>query len=263
MLKKIAISSVVFLTSAGLVQAASVEDRIERLEKLLGNQVLMEQITQLDQIRMELAEIREMAENQEHQLEMIKQRQRNLYQDMDRRMHDMEAGSPRKRNVSTRPSPIAPPGSASPIAPPTVAVVKVPAAMGNSSGDKDGKQAYSQSFNLLKEGRYQQAVVDFSGFLSNYPESKFAGNAQYWLGEANYVSREYKTALKEFQKVLTQYPDSGKVQGAALKIGYTYYEMKDWDSSKAALQKVIDNYPNTTSARKAEERLQRIKREGH
>lgn len=261
MLKKVAISSVILLVSMGSVQAASLEDRIERMEKLLGNQVLMDQITQLDQIRMELAEIREMAENQQHQLEMIIQRQRNLYQDMDRRMHDLEAGSPGKRSVSTQRSPIAPPSSSSSVAPPTVAVVTVPA--GSEGGDKDGKQAYSQAFNLLKEGRYQQAVVDFSNFLTNYPESKFAGNAQYWLGEANYVSREYKTALEEFQKVLDRYPGSGKVQGAALKIGYTYYEMKDWDSAKAALQKVITNYPNTTFARKAEERLQRIKREGH
>ena len=263
MLRKVAKSLVIFLSSMGLVQAASLEDRIERMEKLLGNQVLMDQITQLDQIRMEMAEIREMAKNQEHQLELIKQRQRNLYQDMDRRMHDLEAGTPRKRSISTQPSPIAPPSSSS-IAPPTVAVVTAPSATrGDKSGDKHGKQAYSQAFNLLKEGRYQQAVGDFSNFLSNYPESKFAGNAQYWLGEANYVSREYQTALEEFQKVLSQYPDSGKVQGAALKMGYTYYEMKDWDAAKAALQQVIDKYPNTTFARKAEERLQRIKREGH
>ena len=58
MLKKVAISSVIFLASMGLVQAASLEDRIERMEKLLGNQVLMDQITDLEQIRMELAEIR-------------------------------------------------------------------------------------------------------------------------------------------------------------------------------------------------------------
>jgi len=258
MLKKVAISSVIFLSSMGLVQAASLEDRIERLEKLLGNQVLMDQITQLDQIRMEMAEIREMAENQGHQLELIKQRQRNLYQDMDRRMHDLEAGSPRKRSISTKPSPIAPPSSNSSIAPPVVAVVTA-----SNGGDKEGKQAYSQAFNLLKEGRYQQAVGDFTNFLSVYPQSKFAGNAQYWLGEANYVSREYKTALQEFQKVVTEYPDSGKVQGAALKMGYTYYEMKDWDAAKQALQQVITKYPDTTFARKAEERLQRIKREGH
>lgn len=258
MLKKVAISSVILLASMGLVQAASLEDRIERMEKLLGNQVLMDQITDLEQIRMELAEIREMAENQEHQLELINQRQRSLYQDMDRRMHDIEAGSPRKRSMSTQPSPIAPPGSASSIAPPTVAVVNVP-----RGDDKEGKMAYSQAFNLLKEGRYQQAVVEFRSFLSTYPDSKYAGNAQYWLGEANYVSREYKTALDEFEAVLTRYPGSAKVQGAALKIGYTYYEMKDWDSANEALQKVIANYPNTTFARKAEERQQRIKREGH
>ena len=91
----------------------------------------------------------------------------------------------------------------------------------------------------------------------------YGANAQYWLGEAYSVSRDYKTALAEFQKVVSQYSGSNKVEGAMLKIGFTYYEMQDWQSAKSALQSVIKKYPSTTVSRKAKERLQRIKREGH
>jgi TolA-binding protein len=48
-----------------------------------------------------------------------------------------------------------------------------------------------------------------------------------------------------------------------LKIGYTYYEMSDWVSAKTALDAVIAKFPGTTVSRKAKERLQRMKREGH
>ncbi|MDH5485721.1 MAG: tol-pal system protein YbgF, partial [Gammaproteobacteria bacterium] len=128
--------------------------------------------------------------------------------------------------------------------------------------DKDGKLAYGQAFNLLKEGRYQQAIIAFRAFMTSYPESKYTANAQYWLAEANYVSRDYKTALNEFQAILTKFPDSNKVQGAELKLGYTYYEMNDWASARTALEAVKTRYPNTTVARKADERLQRMTREG-
>ncbi len=257
------ITGVLLTLSANLMAAPgmSIEQRLVRVENMLGNQVLMEQMQQMEQIRTELAEIRELVENQDHQLNMIKQRQRNLYNDMDRRLHELEVGTIRKpESLSSSNQPI-PTGSN--IAPPVSSHVAPPVVVAtNNPQDKDGRLAYGQAFNVLKEGNYQQAIIDFKNFISTYSESKYVANAQYWLGEANYASRDYKTALEEFNKIKVNYPQSGKVQSAELKIGYTYYEMKDWASAKAALQQVVNNYPDSTVARKASERLQRMKREG-
>lgn len=249
------------MASMSPLQAETIEQRLSRVENLMGNQVLMEQAQQMQQIRQELAEIREMVERQGHELDLVKQRQRNLYQDMDRRLHDLEAGTGSSSSSSSS-APVPPPGAAS------SSRVSPPGASTGSSApspqpdDTDGKGAYSQAFNLLKEGRYQQAIIAFRDFLKNFPESRYAANAQYWLGEANYVSRDYKSALQEFKKILNQFPDSNKVQGAELKIGYTYYEMNDWAAARKALQAVISRHPNTTVAKKARERLQRMEREG-
>jgi tol-pal system protein YbgF len=255
---------------SGLANADSVEDRLQRIENLLGNQVMMEQLQQMEQIRLELSEIRELVENQDHELDMIKQRQRNLYQDMDRRLHELEAGggsgsasiAPVERPVSPMASPVLPPVSmaqakTSPDNQPQTMPVSP-----DSAADADGRLAYGQAFNLLKEGRYQQAIMAFRDFMQRYPQSKYTANAQYWLAEANYVSRDYKAALNEFQAILAKFPESNKVQGAELKIGYTYYEMNDWASARTALETVKTRYPNTTVARKADERLQRMTREG-
>ena len=131
------------------------------------------------------------------------------------------------------------------------------------AGDADGQEAYSKAFALLKEGQYEQSIKSFEAFKTNYPNSKYADNAQYWLGEANYVSRDYKKALTEFQQLIAQYPDSSKNAGARLKIGYVYFELKNWSAASEALQQVISLYPDSTVAKKANERLQRMKREGH
>ncbi len=239
----------------------NIEQRLGRLENLLQNQVLVEQTRQMEQIKQELSSLRELVEAQEHQLGLIKQRQRNLYQDMDRRLNDLEIKGGSSVTAPSLSSGTAVPGASS-VPPPGMPSKAMPAVT-PVAGDKNGKSAYTQAFNTLKEGKYVQAIQAFNNFKQSYPDSVYAANAQYWLGEAYSVTRDYKTALGEFQKVISQYSQSNKVSDAMLKIGYTYYEMRNWVSAKAGLESVISKYPNTTNSRKAKERLQRMKREGH
>ena len=226
------------------------KQRIERLENIIGSDVLMLQCRQLEALQQEVSMLRDMLEEKDYQLDMITQRQRSLYSDMDRRLNSLEGGA--SRTVVAAPVP--PPGASS-------ASSASPAAV--TGDDKDGAQQYTAAFDLLKEGQYSKSITSFGSFLANYPDSKYADNAQYWLGEANYVSREYKTALDAFQTLIAKYPESSKIPGARLKIGYTYYELKNWSAAKDALLQVAKLYPDTTVASKANDRLERMQREGH
>ena len=226
------------------------KQRIERLERLISSDVLREQTLTMQSLREEISSLRGQVEQQEYELESMKQRQRNLYLDMDRRINSVEAGG---SNSARSVSPVPPPNTKT-----TNGAIPVVVA-----GDVDGQEAYSKAFALLKEGQYKQSITAFEAFKTSYPNSKYADNAQYWLGEASYVSRDYKKSLKEFQQLVAQYPDSSKNSGARLKIGYVYFELKNWSAAREALQQVITLHPDTTVAKKANERLQRMKREGH
>jgi tol-pal system protein YbgF len=234
-----------------LLSRMSGKQRLERLERIISSDVLIEQSQQLDALRQEVSMLREMLEEKDYQLDLVTQRQRSLYADMDRRLNSLEGGAS-KSGVA---APVPPPGAAS------GASAGIAAAAAGS--DKDGAEEYSAAFDLLKQGQYSKSITAFEGFLKSFPESKYADNAQYWLGEANYVSRQYKTALDAFQTLIAKYPESKKLSGAKLKIGYTYYELRNWSASKDALMQVIKQYPDTTVASKANDRLERIKREGH
>jgi tol-pal system protein YbgF len=233
-----------------LLSRMSVKQRLERLERIISSDVLIEQSQQLEALKQEVSMLREMLEEKDYELDLMTQRQRSLYSDMDRRLNSLEGGA----NRSGVSAPVPPPGSSS--------ALSAPAAQ-PAANDKDGAQQYTAAFDLLKEGQYSKSITAFEGFLKSYPESKYADNAQYWLGEANYVSREYKTALDVFQTLIARYPESTKIPGARLKIGYTYYELKNWSAAKDALTQVVKLYPDTTVASKASDRLERIKREGH
>ena len=68
----------------------TVAERLERIENALANQGLLEMVQQLQTLEMELNRLRGEMEVNNHTLEQLKKRQRDLYTDIDRRMQRLE-----------------------------------------------------------------------------------------------------------------------------------------------------------------------------
>lgn len=238
-----------------VISMMSVKQRLERMERLVDSDVFITQARRIDALQQEIALLRDQLDQQGYELNSIKQRQRSLYVDIDRRINAVETAAP----ASGLAVPVSSSGSRG-VAPVSATANRTTAAVAVS--DK-AKSEYDAAFTLLKEGRYKPAITAFEGFLKNNPGSRYAGNAQYWLAEASYANRQYQQALSEFQRLVTDYPDSTKAQGARLKIAYVYYELKNWSAARESLQQIISLYPDTNLAKKANERLERIQREGH
>ena len=79
--------------------------------------------------------------------------------------------------------------------------------------------AYNQAFDILKAGKYADAITAFQQFLQSWPQSSLADNAQYWLGESYYVTRDFQSAAAAFQTVLDRWPDSRKAPDALVEAG--------------------------------------------
>jgi len=247
----------------------SLEERVKRMERLLDNEALVDMLMRMDIMETEGQERQGEVESLGHAIESIKQRQRDLYLDMDRRLRQLElaASKPAAVIAPTATTAVVPaPGltvapsttTAVPAAAPDATISPAPVAA-DPAAERD---TYQQAFNLLKAGQYDQAITAFQSFLASYPSGNFTDNAQYWLGEANYVTRRFEVAGQEFRKVLEQHPDSSKSADAMLKLGYTYYELSDWESARKTLENVIARFPNTTVGRLAENRLQKMRLEG-
>ncbi|OYV78206.1 MAG: tol-pal system protein YbgF [Chromatiales bacterium 21-64-14] len=122
---------------------------------------------------------------------------------------------------------------------------------------------YENALALLREGKYPEADQAFRAFLAAHPDSSYADNAEYWLGEANYVRGRYDPALQAFRKVAQRYPKSPKVPDALLKVGYIQYDLKQWKEAREVLTGIRSRYPDSTAARLAGQRLERMRQEGH
>ena len=239
--------------------------------------VMTNLVIQVQELQDEVRSLRGQLEEQSRELENLKRRQRDQYLDLDQRLSDVRNSQP----VTTGGLPAtaaADQGSA--VTPPTedAPEVRAPLTTGSTvtgigqplaqsqtpaSTAAEEKAVYDQAFQALKELRYADAAEKFQSFLYSYPNSEYSDNAQYWLGESYYVTRNYDIALTAFQELMDRYPESPKVPDALLKMGYTHYELKQWDSARAALTQVQESYPDTTLARLAESRLRGMRMEGH
>ncbi len=246
----------------------NLEQRLGRLERILRNQSLADIILQLQQLQQEVQQLRGEVELQKHSMDAMSRRQRDLYLDIDQRLSRMS----RSTAVSSGPAPVVDltgSGAAAakqsvPTAEKTSGVTPTVAVTPTVSIDsKKESAAYQKAFNLLKQGRYKESIVVFRAFLKKFPGGSYEDNAQYWLGEASYVSRDFDTALGEFTKVIEYYPDSAKVSGAMLKSGYIHYEKRAWKTARDLFERLKKQYPGTTEARLAANRLDRMFKEGH
>lgn len=254
----------------------SLEQRVAKMERMLESGTLLKLLQSVEQLKTEVRELRGQLEQQQFALSQMTDRQRELYLDMDRRLQRAEAaggavaatGATPAAGAGTPTAPAAGSATATSTSPAAVSAVaaasaatqaSTPAPVTASVDPVKEQQAYQAAFNLLKAGRYDQAAKAFQSFLDEYPNGKFADNAQYWLGESYYVTRNFDNAMREFNKLVTEHPDSQKVTHALLKIGYINDELGQEEKAREVLTNLTKNYPQSTAAGLAAKRLERMR----
>lgn len=272
------------------------QSRVNRLENMLDGKGLINILNELERLQHEVRELRGQVEQQAYTIEQMEKRQQSLYDDLDSRLSGTSAAPAAGQDTSATAELSEPSAETTYIQPETAVAEQKPASDGSGSGivpvetytarqksipqtstdQEDYPQAttaeespvsaasgnedadYSEAFNLLKEGKHEPAVDKFRAFIAAYPDSDYADNAQYWLGESFYARRKFEEALQEYKTLINRYPDSGKASHALLKIGYSYDEMGQKDLAQGELEDLISRYPGTSAAQLAEDRLRQI-----
>jgi len=238
---------------------------------------MVDMVLQIQQLQDELRMLRGQIEEQTHQIATLKSRQRDQYLDLDQRISELSSmrmstnpANPATSAVSVTPGYIPPAEDVPEIRtedrePSAVTGLATPQSQARTAAvtPQAEQEMYNNALKSVTDLRYADAAEEFQAFQQAYPQSDLADNAQYWLGESYYVTRNYEIALEAFQELLVKYPQSAKQPDTLLKIGYTHYELKQWDLARAALTQLKEQYPNTSFAHLAENRLDSMRVEGH
>ena len=120
------------------------------------------------------------------------------------------------------------------------------------------KKDYDEAWKLLERKDYRAAISRFKEFIKKNPQSEYADNAQYWIGESHYALREFDQAILEFDAVRRKYPKGDKVPAALLKQGFAFAELGDKVDARLILQELMDRFPQSQEAVKAKQKLKSL-----
>lgn len=220
----------------------SSQQRIKRLERMFNarsqSQIKIHQ--QLTDLSNQVAQLNGQIEAQQHQIKQIVQRERDLYQELDRRFAQTKKQSADQNST----------GQAS--------------ATGSNNGQTqaqtdNGDDAYEHAVSLVMEKhQFNQAIPAFEQFLTQYPKSTYTPNAHYWLGQLHYTQGDMKAAQAQFNVVANKYPQSNKVPESLLKLGQIAATQKDTAAAKKLYQQVIDKYSQSSAADLAKREIEKL-----
>lgn len=213
--------------------STSSSQQVVALEQMLmqKSKTILEMQQHLDNLQVELNELRGLNETHEYRLNQILQRQRDLYQEFDKLLT--------KVKVSQQP----------------VEVI-TPEVINTQTAPLSESSAYEQALNLaLKDKRFDEAIIKFKQYQADFPKSSYLPNVHYWLGQLLFNKGEKKEAKVEFETLVTNFKESTKRGDALVKLGKIAQDSNQLDEARNLYQQVVTDYANTSAAQIAKTRL--------
>lgn len=196
----------------------------------------------MQDLREEVQLLRGRVEELSYELRRVKQQQLDDYLDVDRRLSALLTGSQvenqaNESNDSSDNNSVA--QDASGEAEDNLQLNP------DESGEQTGRAFYetavredynSASGRLLKDRDIEGALVALKGHLEAYPDSPFAANAHYWLGEIYLLRGDTELAREEFTTILDTHRTHPKAIDSKFKLGKIYFELGEIETARVLLE---------------------------
>ncbi|MDD2920314.1 MAG: tol-pal system protein YbgF [Rhodoferax sp.] len=125
--------------------------------------------------------------------------------------------------------------------------------------DQAETRDYDAALAVFRKGDFASAQSLFSRFVASYPASGYAVPALFWLGNAQYATRDYKGAMANFRALIAKDPEHLRTPEAVLSVANCQLELKDAKGARKTLTDLIKAYPKSEAAIAAKERLATLK----
>lgn len=261
------------------------EQRLAKLEQQIDNVNNQNSLHRIEELQQSLQKINGKLEAQAHQIELLNQQLKDFYQDLNQRVGGTAKSEiPQSASGATTGTVTANANtgnvantvpSATTASGVVVGTSLVPATAGNVANAFNGQSqvpaANTSNTNndnaFLKEQQMYQTAIDLlpekkhesenklREYLVQYPKGVYAANAHYWLGDINFIQKNFDAAEEEFKIVIDKYAKSKRVADAMLKLALVHQNQGREKEAKEELQKIIKRYPGTSAAQLAKQQL--------
>jgi len=213
----------------------------------------------LDELRTELQKTQSVVEENTFRLSEFSRKLDELRVNLYRKL-----GIGRSGPTLRQPAPQSRPGVPVPSAPaetlPSIPGMPVPAAPAEAPPTRpvSPQDDYQRVYRDYQKGNYELAKLGFKQYLSTYPNSEDADNAQFWLAQCYYKTGDNKTALAETQRLYKGFPESPKIPDAMLIEAFIEVQRGNQSRAQTILKQLIADYPTTEAAKGAKRKLDAI-----
>ncbi|MBE3072511.1 MAG: tol-pal system protein YbgF [Acidobacteria bacterium] len=104
-------------------------------------------------------------------------------------------------------------------------------------------------------GQYSLAITGFSNYIKSFPTLDKAGEAQWYIGEAQYGLGNYKDAVAAYDRVISDFPNHRLVPDAYYKRGVALNALGQVDRARESWEFVVKTYPSSDAGRLARQKL--------
>ena len=120
------------------------------------------------------------------------------------------------------------------------------------------RQDFEAALAVLRKGDFVAAQAGFVALIRQYPQSGYRSSALFWLGNAQYASRNYKEAIVNFRALVAADPQHLRAPEALLSTANCQVELKDARSARRTLEELLKAYPQSEAASVAKERITKL-----
>ena len=121
------------------------------------------------------------------------------------------------------------------------------------------KREFDNALAVFRKGDFTPAANAFADFIRRYPQSGYLPQSLFWLGNAQYATREYKLAITNFRSLLSVAAQHPRAPEALLSIANCQVELKETKAARKTLEDLVKDFAQSEAAAAAKERLSRLK----
>ena len=205
------------------VRQADLTEQVNQLKRSL-----LDLNNQLEQLRADNAKLRGQNEQLARDVSELQRKQKDMQSGVEDRMRKFE---PQKVTVDGK----------------------------EFSAEPDEKRLYDEAMELLRKSDFAATASALTAFRKRYPSSGYTDSVLFWLGNAQYGTRQYKEAITSFRALVSASPDHPKAPEAMLAIANCQAELKDGKAARRTIDELLKAYPKSEAAQAGKERLATLK----
>jgi tol-pal system protein YbgF len=117
------------------------------------------------------------------------------------------------------------------------------------SGPAAASSQFDTAMALLGKAQYDEAKAAFRAYADANPDdSDLAPQAIYWVGDIDYVQRDYPSAMLAFAEQIKKYPKSPRGPDSMLKLGQSLLAMGRTQEGCTTLGAIKSKFPQAPDA---------------